>query len=587
MTIPLRQYWDLLSRHIRPQKGRFALLALLLLGSIGLQVINPQIMRFFIDTALNGGAMQKLTLAAIAFIGIALIQQAVSISVAYLGENVAWMATNALRAELAWHCLNLDMGFHNEHTPGELIERIDGDVAELANFFSLMVVTVFGSSLLLLGILIALFLEDWRAGLAFSLFAAVSLYALNRVRDIALEDQKKRRQAEADLFGFVEEQLNATEDIRSNGAVEFSLRELFRLQGNIQRHSRRTEFKDWIIHNMTGGMLLVGNLLAFVTGYLLYRGGSITIGTVYLFIYYINLLEGPIWTLTHQVQNFQAIGACVERLTELRKLQPLVKETAQDDAQSWPDAPAGPLELAFEDVSFSYNSEDTILSNLTFRLQPGRVLGLLGRTGSGKTTLTRLIFRLYDPTTGRILVDGANLRDSKLQALRQRIGVVTQEVQLFRATVRDNLTFFDPGIADERILSVLEELELGDWLRSLPQGLDTRIDTGGHSLSAGEGQLLAFARIFLRSPGLVILDEASSRLDPATEQRVERAIDRLLKDRTAIVIAHRLGTVQRADEIMILEDGQIYEHGPRLDLAGNPGSRFAQLLRTGLEEVLA
>jgi ABC-type multidrug transport system fused ATPase/permease subunit len=592
MTIPLRQYWDLLSRHIRPQKGRFILLTLLLFGSIGLQVVNPQIMRFFIDTALSGGALQKLVLAAVAFIGIALVQQAVSIGVTYLGENVAWTATNALRAELAWHCLNLDMGFHNEHTPGELIERIDGDVTELANFFSQMVVTMIGNGLLLVGILAALFYEDWRAGLAFSLFSAVSLYALNRVRDIALLDQKNRRQAEADLFGFVEEQLNATEDIRSSGAVGFSLRELFRLQASILRVSRKTELKSWLIHLLTGGMLMAGNLLAFVTGYLLYQGGAITIGTVYLFIYYINLLEGPIWTLTHQVQNFQTIGACIERLSELRKLQPLVKDPA--DGRTLPGAvpqpgatEAGPLELAFEGVSFSYNSEDTILQNLTFRLQPRRVLGLLGRTGSGKTTLTRLIFRLYDPTTGRILVDGADLRDGGLQALRRRIGVVTQEVQLFRASVRDNLTFFDPAIPDERILAVLEELELGEWYRSLPHGLETHIATGGHSLSAGEGQLLAFARIFLRNPGLVILDEASSRLDPATEQRVERAIDRLLKDRTAIVIAHRLGTVQRADEIMILEGGQVCEHGPRLDLAGDPGSHFYRLLQTGLEEVLA
>ncbi len=592
MTLPLRQYWLLLARHIQPQKGRFAMLAFLLLGSIGLQVINPQIMRFFIDTALSGGpaqnkvALQELTLAAAAFIGIALIQQVISVAVTYLGENVAWMATNALRAELAWHCLNLDISFHNEHTPGELIERIDGDITELANFFSQMVVMMVGNGLLLVGILAALFFEDWRAGLAFSAFAVVAIFALNYVRDLAMPAQKKRRQAEADLFGFVEEQLNATEDIRSSGAVSFSLRELFRLQAKILGHSRKAERNDWIIHNTMGGLLAGSNLIAIIVGYLLFRGGAITIGTVYLFIYYINLLEGPLWTLTHQMQNFQTIGACIERLTELRKIQPKVIDGANGHLQ--PGAGAeGALGLAFEDVSFSYNSEDTILRGLSFRLEPGRVLGLLGRTGSGKTTLTRLVFRFYDPSAGRILVNGNDLRDGKLQALRQRIGVVTQEVQLFRASVRDNITFFDRSIPDERIIAVLEELELGGWYRSLPHGLETQIDTGGHSLSAGEGQLLAFARIFLRNPGLVILDEASSRLDPATEQRVERAIDKLLKDRTAIVIAHRLGTVQRADEIMILEDGEICEHGPRLRLAGDPTSQFSHLLRTGLEEVLA
>jgi len=210
----------------------------------------------------------------------------------------------------------------------------------------------------------------------------------------------------------------------------------------------------------------------------------------------------------------------------------------------------------------------------------------LGRTGSGKTTLTRLIFRLYDPTGGRIALGGKDLRETSLQLLRRRIGIVTQDVQLFRASVRDNLTFFDRSIPDKHILSALEELELGDWLRSLPHGLDTQLETGSRSLSAGEAQLLAFARIFLRSPGLVILDEASSRLDPATEQRIERAIDRLLHGRTAIVVAHRLGSVQRSGEILILEEGQVCEYGPREQLACDPGSRFHQLLQTGLEEVL-
>ncbi len=597
MTIPLREYWELLSRHIRPQKLRFALLVGTLLSSIALQVVNPQFMRFFIDTALNHGAIQELTLAAAAFICIAVVQQAVSISVTYLGENVAWTATNALRAELAWHCLNLDMSFHNEHTPGELIERIDGDVTELATFFSQMVVIVFGNGLLMVGVLAALFLESWQAGLAFSVFAVASVAILNRLRDIAIADQNNFRQAEADLFGFVEEQLNATEDIRSSGAVSFSLRELFRLQGNILRHDRKAAWKGQLIHWAMGGILVSGNILAFTTGYLLYKSGAITIGTVYLFIYYFNLLEGPLWTLTHQVQSFQKVGACVKRLAELRKIQPKVMDGANGRAPTpglpetgFYDQPAlagGPLELAFEDVSFSYNSEDTILRGLTFQLQPRKVLGLLGRTGSGKTTLTRLVFRLYDPSAGCIRINGVDLREEALEELRRRIGVVTQEVQLFRASVRDTLTFFDGSIFDARIISVLEELEMGDWYRSLPAGLDTELDTGGHSLSAGEGQLLAFARIFLRNPGLVILDEASSRLDPATEQRIERAIDRLLKDRTAIIIAHRLGTVQRADEIMIIEDGQICEHGPRSLLAANPGSQFYHLLQTGLEEVLA
>jgi len=214
-------------------------------------------------------------------------------------------------------------------------------------------------------------------------------------------------------------------------------------------------------------------------------------------------------------------------------------------------------------------------------------MGLLGRTGAGKTTIARLLFRLYEPQTGTIRLGGHDLQDATLAQLRYHVGIVTQDVQLFRATIRDNLTFFDNSISDERIMAVIDELELRDWFETLPNGLDTKLESGGKGVSAGEAQLLAFTRIFLRNPGLVIMDEASSRLDPATERRIERAVDKLLANRTGIIIAHRLGTVQRADEIMILENGGIGEHGEYDVLVNDPNSRFYQLLQTGLQEVLA
>jgi ATP-binding cassette subfamily B protein len=209
--------------------------------------------------------------------------------------------------------------------------------------------------------------------------------------------------------------------------------------------------------------------------------------------------------------------------------------------------------------------------------------------------LSKLLFRFYDPTVGAIYLGSPaamfDLRQLRRADLRGRIGMVTQDVQLFHASVRDNLTLFDPSIADERILAVLGEVGLMEWLRGLPQGLDSQLSGDDSNLSAGEAQLLAFTRVFLTDPGLVILDEASSRLDPATEQRIETALNRLLAgaygSRTCIIIAHRLATVQRADEIMILDEGHLLEYGKRSALAADPTSRFAHLLQTGLEEVIA
>ena len=580
-NIPLRQYWDLLADHIRTQMRPFVLLTVLLLGSIGLQIVNPQIMRYFIDAATAGAAAQRLLTAAIAFIGLALFQQVVGVGARYSGEHVAWTATNALRSELAAHCLRLDMSFHGDMSPGKLIERIDGDVSLLSNFFSQLVIRVIGNLLLLAGILVALYLEDWRVGVAFTVYSAITLYALYAVRGLAVPHEKARREADSQLFGFLEERLAGTEDIRSSGAVDFVLRGLYDLHHTILVHWRKTS-EMYLIVGTTGNTLMVlATALALIGGFYLFRGGLITIGTAYLLVTYTNLLGRPIRELTQQAESLQNIGASTQRLAELRAVR-----TKTEDGPG-ADIPDGPLGLRFDHVSFSYVEEEPVLEDVHFDLQPGRVLGLLGRTGSGKTTMARLVFRLYDVTSGSITLGGVDVRRPTLRQLRERVALVTQDVQLFQATVRDNLTFFDRSIPDERIMEVIDTLGLSEWFASLTDGLDTELESSGRGLSAGEGQLLAFTRVFLRDPGLVILDEASSRLDPATEALIERAVDRLLEDRTAIIIAHRLGTVHRADEIMILDHGRTVEHGPRAALADDEDSRFYHLLQTGLQEVLA
>ncbi|MFH2072983.1 MAG: ATP-binding cassette domain-containing protein, partial [Actinomycetota bacterium] len=253
--------------------------------------------------------------------------------------------------------------------------------------------------------------------------------------------------------------------------------------------------------------------------------------------------------------------------------------------------PEGPLSLTFENLSFAYEDDastgELVLQDIDVAIGADRVVGVLGRTGSGKSTLARLLTRLYDPIEGDLRLGGVSLRDADIDDLRSRVGMVTQEVQLFRATVRDNMTFFDTTIADERLWEVLFDLGLGDWVAGLPEALDTVLEAGGSGLSAGQAQLLALARIFLRDPGLVILDEASSRLDPATEVLIERAVGRLLQARTGVIIAHRLATVERADDILILEGGRVVEFGERAALAADPDSRLSRLLETGMEDVLA
>ncbi len=303
-------------------------------------------------------------------------------------------------------------------------------------------------------------------------------------------------------------------------------------------------------------------------------------GTVYLIFYFTNLLNDPIEQIRQQLQQLQQAGAGVARIRQLLRTQP---EIIDGPGRM---LPPGALTVEFRAVSFAYNEDQPVLQNIDFCLEAGKVLGVLGRTGSGKTTLARLLLRLYDASEGEICLGAVPVQEATLHELRRHIGMVTQDVQLFHASVRDNLTFFNRAINDERVLTVIEELGLGSWYRALPDGLETMLGSDGEGLSAGEAQLLAFTRVFLADPGLVILDEASSRLDPATENLIERAVSKLLAGRTGIIIAHRLSTIQRADSILVLEDGRVLEYDARNSLADDRASRFYRLLQTGLEEVM-
>lgn len=584
MRIPLTQYWDLLVDYLRPEVLKATLLAVLLFSSIGLQLLNPQIMRSFIDSALGGTTINHLIQLAGLYIVVAIVNQGLTVGATYLGQDVGWSATNRLREQLARHCLGLDLAFYHERTPGELIERIDGDVTALSNFFSQLVVRVLGSAILVVGTLIVLLFEDWMVGLVLTVFAVIALIVLNRARHLAVPQQREERQASANLFGFIEERLAGIEDTRANGAGSYAMRRFHERMRDLFEKGRRAEILRTLTWELTMGLFLIGNVLTLGMGAYLYFDGAITIGTVFLFFQYAEMLQRPLEQITNQLQELQRASASILRVQELLEVRSRIT-----NGPGLP-VPNGALTVELDNVSFAYGDEtddDLVLHNLSFRLAPGTVLGLLGRTGSGKTTISRLLFRFYDPTVGSIRLSGTDLRDAHLSDLRRRVAIVTQDVQVFSATVRDNLTFFDPTVSDERILSVIRELGLESWFARLPNGLDTRLDSGGSGLSAGEAQLLAFVRVFLRDPGLVILDEASSRLDPATERLIEHAVDKLLENRTGIIIAHRLETVQRADEIMILERGRIREHGQRTALLQNVRSRFSRLLQTGLDEALA
>ena len=285
-----------------------------------------------------------------------------------------------------------------------------------------------------------------------------------------------------------------------------------------------------------------GNVIAIVLSFYLWQRGALTIGGAYLIFSYTELLRRPIDQIREQVQQLQNAGASITRVRGLFEVQSHIPDTGTTPL------PGGALSVELEDITFGYEPGAPVLKSVDLRLKPGEVLGLLGRTGSGKTPIGRLLVRLYEIDAGAIRLGGVSISEAPLGILRSRVGVVSQDVQLLDGTVRDNLTLFDRSIPDEKLLEAVRDLGLGPWLASYPEGLAAHI-AGGGGLSAGEGQLLALARVFLKDPGLVVLDEATSRLDPATQRLVERAVGELVRGRTAIIVAHRLATVDRADTV--------------------------------------
>ena len=571
---------DFVATYLRPQWPRFALLAALLFTGIGLELANPQLARTFVDHAQQGAPSGRLLRIAVAFLAVALLTQIASVAEVYVAEDLGWRTTNALRVDLTRHVLTLDDSFHAEHGAGELIERIDGDVSAIAGFFARFIVHVVGSALFLLGVLVLLWREDWRIGGLLSVFAFMAVTFMTRGGSFVGARSRSARQVSADLSAYLEERLSGLPDIKANGGDDDAMRGLHHRLAARFHHGRRAILAASFFSNAVNGLFVAGTAAALATSVTLYRSGVLTLGAVFLVFRYTGMLRMPLERLSRHMNSFQQATGGIVRVRELLAIEPRVVDGGGAHV------PDGPLSVQFEGVSFAYNLEP-VLHDITLRLEPGEVLGLLGRTGAGKTTISRLLFRLHDATAGAIRVGGRDIGDLRLDDLRQRVGLVTQDVQLFAGTLRDNVTLFDTSITDRRLREVFAALDLEPWIDELPDGLDTRLGVTDRGLSAGEAQLVALARVFLKNPGLVVLDEASSRLDPHTEQLLERAITKLLEGRTAVVIAHRLTTVARADSILVLERGRVIEFGCREALANDHKSRFAQLLRAGLGEVVA
>ena len=610
MSIPIRQYYDLLKEYLKPYKGMVALLGGLIAGLSVLELVVPQVIGSFIQGTQSGAVASGLVRDALLVLGLVVLKMLTSVSSSYLSQRLAWKATNDLRSRLISHTLQLDMEFHNTHTPGEMIERIDGDVTLLANYFSFFSLQVVCNFLILFGILAYTFWQRWWIGLVLVSASLLAGFVIVRVSSIAILPYKRWREALTAFSSFLAEYLGGRLAIRASNGRSFLMRGLWQVMQDYGHAITKNTVASETVEHLPAAVNNVMQVLILGSCAYLYFSGSMDLGVVYILYSYSGMIVSRLGRMGDQVSWLQSSSANVTRIQTLLATENKIVDRSGSELDAGDRSLQEPqaVGIRFQKVSFGYelsgkssgnNAEgsqvddpkEKVLKDVSFEVLPGKVLGLLGRTGSGKTTLTRLLFRLYDPDEGSICLccgkdRPVDLRDLPLARLRRQVGMVTQEVQFFRASLRDNLTFFKGDVPDAQISQVIEDLGLGEWLHSLPEGLDTVLEAGG-GLSAGQAQLLACSRIFLYHPDIFILDEATSRLDPLTENLMKRAVERLVGTCTMIIVAHRLETVERVDDILILENGRVLETGPRAQLANDPASNYSGLLHKGLADLLA
>lgn len=563
-----------LARLIRTDAGRWAALGVLVGASSGLLLAGPLVVRRVVDRV-GEASIAELRGLALVFLVIVIIGQAVEVLVARVATTLAWRTTNQLRLQITRHVLGLDHEFHRRHTPGELIQRVDGDVTSVSELLGRVVPKAFGSLMLVGGMIVVVAVIDWRVGIGMFVYVVTAAALVLLMRHRAVAESSDELGAYARLYGGIEERLNAAEDIRSSGSGGHAMWRFVEDSAHTLGSSLRRESAFLGMWWGVQGAVVGGIVVSLVASTLLVSQGAMSIGTAFLLFQYVLLIERPLEDVVHELETVQKATGAMRRVSGLLDLSPSIVDRGSSSPAD------GALGVTFEGVEFDYGDDQPVLSDVTLAIGPGRSVGVVGRTGSGKTTFSRLVLRLVEPTRGTIALGGVPIDEIPLVELRRRVAMVPQEVELFGGTIRENVTLFDRSAADDDIVAALRAVGL-DGLAD--GGIDSQLGASGAGLSAGEAQLLAMARVWLRNADVVVLDEATARIDPVTEARLEAAVHKLMRGRTTIVIAHRLSTLREVDDIVVFDGGRVVEHGERDALAADPESRFHRLLKLSLED---
>ena len=562
----LRPYW-------RRSLGAYLCMLTITLFSIA----TPQLIRWIIDQGIGAGNRQLLTASVLALLGLTLLRGVLTFFQGRWSEIASQNVAADLRAELQRKLTGLSFSFHDRSQAGDILSRAIQDVDRIRFLTGRASLRVIDSSTLMLATAAILFWMNPR--LALLAVAAMPILAWRaiefgiRFRPLSAQIQKQL----AALTSRVEQNLRGSRVVKAFAQED---NEIVRFDEENERWYQLAARSARVQATGSSMLQLIANLASV---FILWYGGSmamrgeLTLGELVAFTTYLGQLLNPVRLLGMIIPAIAMAGAAAERVFEILDTVPEVQE--DPDA---PDLPSFQGHVCFEGVSFSYGRRKEVLKNIDIEAHPGQIIALVGQTGSGKSTIISLIPRFYDPTEGRITIDGVDIRHASLHSLRSQIGIVLQETTLFAATIRENIAFGCADAGDEQIIAAAQAAQAHEFILQTPKGYDTLVGERGITLSGGQKQRLAIARALLTNPRLLVLDDATSSVDSGTEQHIQTALDRLMRGRTSFVIAHRLSTVMQADCILVLEKGRIAAQGTHDELLQS-SALYAEIYRRQLK----